>query len=52
MANMKSITVMSFKHTCPSNAVSNKSALIHFTSGNFCSNLARGGLEICDGEDL
>ena len=34
---MKFIYAMSFKRTCALNAMSNESALKHFTLGKFCS---------------
>ena len=37
MTDMKSMPAMSFKWTCPLNAIFNKSALIHFVSGKFYS---------------
>ena len=37
MIDMKSISAMSFKHTCTLNAIFNESELIHFVSGKFCS---------------
>ena len=37
MTDLKSIPAMSFKHTCALNAISNKSALIHFILGKFSS---------------